>query len=87
MPSVGSIDPDGMKKVWTTKARSSTATSTATTTTMIPSRTNARTLALGFLGLVGRLSRRRVAPASGPPSVGSSTTSAGSWVRASPEAG
>src|SRR5580698_8043684 len=31
--SVGSIDPEGMKKVWTTKARRRTATRTAITTT------------------------------------------------------
>ena len=32
------MEPEGMKKVWTTNVRSSTATRTATTTTMMPSR-------------------------------------------------
>ena len=78
IPNVGSIDPDGMKKVWTTKARSSTATITATITTMMPSRSQRDGLSLWASLVWSGGCAGGVAPVSGPPAAGSSTTSAGS---------
>ena len=67
-----------MKKVWTTKARSSTATRTATTTTMTASLIQRVEWAIGR----GRLGRRldvRGPSEGGSPGGGSSTASTGSF--------
>src|ERR1700722_4446082 len=71
--SVGSIDPDGMKKVCTTKARSRTATRTAITTTMTASLIHR----VGW-GFAGGASGAFGTPG-GPPTGGSSTATTGSF--------